>query len=235
MRCEECLPLIESFFEGTLDEKDARQVGTHIASCSTCSDTIEEIQEERALYQGYWREANVVSPQWGAVLAGLKAERNAPPVSPLHGLFSKLTPSFAWVSFNPAPVAAMLFVCLGLGLLFFINQKNLSTQPELAVVNGGGGGAARPVQADKGAGDVNAASGGGDRTTTGEARAPVQEAEGAEGTASLDVAQKSPAQPMRRRRNDSEVSLKELRFRERDPARVERSFAEHERRSGAAS
>jgi hypothetical protein len=209
MRCEECLPLVESFFEGTLDEKDARQVGTHVASCSTCAEAIEEIQEERALYQSYWREANVVSPQWDAVLAGIKAERDAPSVSPLHGLFNKLTPSFAWLRLNPALVAAMLFVCLCLGLLFFINQKNLSPQPEVATVNDAGG-AARPARTDEGAGNAGAASGGSDRATTGETRPPVPEVKGAEGAARLDVARKSPSQPVRRTRNGSEVSSKEL-------------------------
>jgi hypothetical protein len=209
MRCEECLPLVESFFEGTLDEKDARQVGTHIASCSTCSDAIEEIQEERALYQSYWREANVVSPQWGAVLAGIEAEKSAPPASPLHGLFNKLTPSLAWLRFNPALAAAMLFVCLGLGLLFLVNQKNLSTRPEVAVINGEGSAA----RTNEGAGGLSAASGGNDRTTTGETRLPVQEAKGTEGAASLDVAEKSPARPVRRTQigvGDSSKELKAL-------------------------
>lgn len=212
MRCEECLPHVESFFEGTLDEKDARRVSTHVASCSTCSDAVEEIREERALYQSYWREANTVSPQWGAVLAGIAAERNAPAVSPLRrGLFNKLTPSFAWARLNPALVAAMLFVCLGLGLMFFVNQKNLSTQPDVAVVNDASG-AARPAArtTDEGAGNTGAASGGVAGTTTGETRSPLRKVEGAESEALPDVARNSTSQTVRRTRNGSEVASKEF-------------------------
>jgi hypothetical protein len=210
MRCEECLPLVESFFEGTLDEKDARQVGTHIASCSTCSDAIEEIQEERALYQSYWREANVVSPQWGVVLAGIEAEKSARPVSPLHGLFNKLTPSLAWLRLNPALVAAMLFVCLGLGLLFLVKQKDLTPRPEVAVVNGEGS-AARPVHTDEGAGRVSAATSGGiDKTTTDETRLTAREVKKTETAASIDVAEKSPARPVRRTQIGAGDSSKEL-------------------------
>lgn len=211
MRCEECLPHVESFFEGTLDEKDARQVGMHVASCSTCSDAVEEIREERALYQSYWREANTVSPQWGAVLAGIAAERNAPTVSPLRrGLFNKLTPSFAWARLNPALVAAMLFVCLGLGLLFLLNQKNLSTRPDVAVVNDAGGAARPAARTDEGAGNAGAASGGVGSTTTDETRSPLRKVEGAESEALPDVARNSTSQPVRRTRNGSEVASNEF-------------------------
>lgn len=213
MRCEECLPLVESFFQGMLDEHDARQVGSHVASCASCSNAIEELQEEQSLYLSYWREANVASPQWGAVMTGIEAERNASPVLSSRNLLKRWMPSFAWVQFNPALVAALLFVCLGIGLLFFINQKSLSPRPELAVVNGDSS-AARPARTEEGAGDVSATASDSGRATpvgTPDATRPsAREAEGAEVKASREVAQKSRVQPMRRTQDGSEASLKEL-------------------------
>lgn len=208
MRCEECLPLVESFFQGMLDERDARQVGSHVASCSSCSNAIEELQEEQSLYLTYWREANVASPQWGAVLAVIEAERNAPTVLPSHNPFRKWMHSFARLQFNPALVAALLLVCLSAGLLFFINQESPSTRPELAVMNGDGN-VVQPARTEAGAGDVGATASDSGTATPGETRPSAGRVGGAEAKATLDVARKSRMQPVRRTRNDPADSSKE--------------------------
>jgi hypothetical protein len=213
MRCEECLTLVEGFFEGTLDEQDARQVGAHVASCPSCSLVLEELEQEQSFYLSYWREANVASPKWGAVLAGIESERDAPSVASPRNLFKRGFPAFAWARFNPALVAALVFVCAGVSLLFFISQKSLSPKPEIAVVNGDSSSStARPARSEEGTAIVTTTPVDGGAATQDETRSPAREEERAEVEASLESARRNASQTVRRARNGAEDSSRELSF-----------------------
>lgn len=135
MRCENCLPLIESFFDGVLGETDAAAVSAHLTSCPACSDAIETFQDEQEMYSDYWHEAGVNAPQWASVLAVIEGERESPPglhVPVRGGKWAALLN--AW-RLRPVPLAALALAVLVVGLLTLGQLAwQRGTQPGLEIV-----------------------------------------------------------------------------------------------------
>ena len=43
MRCVECLPLIEEFFDRETDERTSQQIGAHLAACADCAAALDAL------------------------------------------------------------------------------------------------------------------------------------------------------------------------------------------------
>lgn len=119
MRCENCLLLVEAFFDGMLGESDATAVSAHLASCPDCSDAIETFQDEQEMYSDYWREASVNPPQWASVFAVIERERehdsHSDSTAPAEG--GKWVALLNLWRLRPAQLAALTLAVLVIGLL----------------------------------------------------------------------------------------------------------------------
>lgn len=116
MRCEDCLPLVEPFFEGVLARPEAAGVSAHLASCAACSNALEALREEDEMYADFWREAAVQTPTWSAVLSGIEADRRAHAAHEPPARTSKWTTLLAVFKLKPLVPAALalgaVLVCL---------------------------------------------------------------------------------------------------------------------------
>ncbi|HEX8558405.1 MAG TPA: zf-HC2 domain-containing protein [Pyrinomonadaceae bacterium] len=70
MRCEDCLPLIEEYFDGEVAEAAAARMGAHLASCETCAAALDALSFETEIYARYDRGGLEVAPDlWSRVSA----------------------------------------------------------------------------------------------------------------------------------------------------------------------
>lgn len=159
MRCEDCLPLVEAFFDGTLDEPEAGTVGAHVAACPVCSDALEAAQQEQETYAAFWREAGVNPPTWASVLSAIeegRADSHAPERGGKWAAFlspRRLVPAFA-------TVAACVLLAVGL-LSFGLLARRDSTPPRQEMATRSGDGAvassgAVPAASETGAENLTA-------------------------------------------------------------------------------
>src|SRR3954469_10678227 len=65
MRCVDCLPLIEDYFDGEVEERTAAQMSAHLSSCADCSAALDALSFEQEVYARYDRELEV-TPALGA-------------------------------------------------------------------------------------------------------------------------------------------------------------------------
>jgi anti-sigma factor RsiW len=69
MRCVDCLPLIEEYFDGEADARTAEQVGAHLSNCADCAAALDALRFEQELYARYDRRLEVTPALWAAVSA----------------------------------------------------------------------------------------------------------------------------------------------------------------------
>src|SRR5688500_13977183 len=79
MRCEDCLPVIEEYFDGEVEETTAARMGAHLAACATCAAALDALSFEQEIYARYDRGGLEVTPDlWSRVSAEIA--RDAGPV-----------------------------------------------------------------------------------------------------------------------------------------------------------
>src|SRR5687767_8902412 len=70
MRCEECLPLIEEFFDGEVTGQTEERVAAHLSACADCSAALDALSFEQEMYARYDRGGLEVAPDlWARVSA----------------------------------------------------------------------------------------------------------------------------------------------------------------------
>jgi Putative zinc-finger len=69
MKCEDCLPLIEEYFDGETDARDAELVGAHLSKCADCAAALDALRIEQDAYARYERGLEVTPALWAAVSA----------------------------------------------------------------------------------------------------------------------------------------------------------------------
>jgi hypothetical protein len=67
MRCEECLAVIEEFFDGETDAQTGVRVSTHLSDCLGCAAAFDTLSEEQQLFTRYERDVEVTPALWQAV------------------------------------------------------------------------------------------------------------------------------------------------------------------------
>lgn len=79
MRCEDCLPLIDEYFDGEVTGQTAEAVGAHLAACADCSAALDALSFEQEIYARYDRGGLEVTPDlWARVSAEIA---RTPPAS----------------------------------------------------------------------------------------------------------------------------------------------------------
>jgi hypothetical protein len=70
MRCEDCLPLIEEYFDGEVTTQTGEQLGAHLSACATCAAALDALSFEQEVYARYDRGGLEVTPDlWARVSA----------------------------------------------------------------------------------------------------------------------------------------------------------------------
>lgn len=150
MRCEDCLPVVEDYFDGALEKDEANRVGAHIAVCAECATALDALEAEQSLYLRYDRGLEVTPALWEGVRAGIarleaddeRLSVQAPALTPLAGLRGRLAMFFAALTLRPvfaSSLALVLFgVVLGALLLRSIDSpQSESAQQQQMIADGG--------------------------------------------------------------------------------------------------
>ncbi|HEX8190026.1 MAG TPA: zf-HC2 domain-containing protein, partial [Pyrinomonadaceae bacterium] len=133
MRCEDCLPLIEEYFDGEVTGQTGEQIGAHLSACATCGAALDALSFEQEVYARYDRGGLEVTPDLWARVSAEIARTPPTPESPAAGrpFLSRARVYFAAalgaLSARPALASslALLVVAAGAGALW-LSRK---TQP----------------------------------------------------------------------------------------------------------
>ena len=112
MKCEDCLNIIEEYFDAELNQQESAKVAAHLTACETCNEVYLSLEQEQQLYVHYQRDVEVTPALWQAVQASIKQESTHQEVRQsagiLEGLRRFFSESFHAPRFSPALVAAQL-------------------------------------------------------------------------------------------------------------------------------
>ncbi len=117
MRCEECLLLIEEYFDGEVGEPTAGLMAAHMAACAACAGAYKGLNREQNFYRRYECDAEPTPAFWTNVMA--KARQGDVPQSPryLPALRERLANAFRTpgpLRFSPSLTALIVLVAIGL-------------------------------------------------------------------------------------------------------------------------
>src|SRR3954468_6942914 len=86
MRCDECLPLVEDYFDGELDAQTTELVGEHLSACASCAAAYQKLEREQELYLTYECDAQPAPDFWDNVMAKVPRQSDDAPANFLSGL-----------------------------------------------------------------------------------------------------------------------------------------------------
>ena len=70
MRCEDCLPLMEEYFDGEVTTQTGEQMRAHLSACADCAAALDALSFEQEIYARYDRGGLEVTPDlWSRVSA----------------------------------------------------------------------------------------------------------------------------------------------------------------------
>ena len=138
MRCEECLAVVEEYFDGELERRQSELVSAHMAACEGCAEALDALASEQEMYLRYDRELEVAPALWENVRAGVARleEADAAPRSlapresfaaRLAAVFGSLAPRAAF-----APALALVLLAAFVGALWLARGRG--PEPEMAQV-----------------------------------------------------------------------------------------------------
>ena len=145
MRCEDCLPLIEEYFDGEVKGQAAEAVGAHLSTCETCAAALDALSFEQEIYARYDRGGLEVTPDLWARVSAEIARTPPGPESPAAGrpFLSRARAYFAAataaLAARPALASALalLIVASAVGTLWLTRgtQPKAPAQREVAARN----------------------------------------------------------------------------------------------------
>lgn len=149
MRCVECLPLIEEFFDGETDERTAEQIGAHLATCADCAAALDALSFEQEIYARYDRALEVSPALWSAVSAEIartpKAEGDAPHQNFLSRLRDGLAAPLSAFALRPAFASALALLVVGAAVgSLWLTRRPATDGGDMAFVNQNGGNISTP-------------------------------------------------------------------------------------------
>ncbi|MET0621881.1 MAG: hypothetical protein ABW250_02770 [Pyrinomonadaceae bacterium] len=145
MRCEDCLPLIEEYFDGEVEESAGATMGAHLAACATCAAALDALSFEQEIYARYDRRLEVGPDLWARVSAEIA--RDTPPPSTaaprpfLSRVREQLAAAFGVLAARPALASslALLLVAAGVGSLWLSRRQQTVRPAEVADKGHAGG------------------------------------------------------------------------------------------------
>jgi Putative zinc-finger len=134
MKCEDCLVLIEEYFDAELNNRESAKVAEHLTACVTCNGVYESLQQEQQLYTHYQRDVEVTSGFWQVVQASIKQEaarqETRQPIGVVERLRRFFTETFHAPRFSPALAAMLVVIAIGATVLVmnYVNSHSNSTK-----------------------------------------------------------------------------------------------------------
>lgn len=117
MKCEECRPLLDLYFDRELEQREAAAVAAHLGGCASCSAEYQRLLDEQELYLRHECGPVDASAFWEGLLAKVRAEKVTRPATLLVRLRRRrrpLLPSLSAPRFSLTLTAAMLLAAVGL-------------------------------------------------------------------------------------------------------------------------
>jgi anti-sigma factor RsiW len=143
MKCEDCLAIIEEYFDAELAERESQQVAEHLTACSLCNEVYESLQQEQQLYVHYQRDVEITSALWQGVQASIKSEaahqaERTPSVSLFDRARQFFGEAFHAPRFSPALAAMLVVAAIGATVLVmnYVNSHSNSTNVAGTIQNG---------------------------------------------------------------------------------------------------
>lgn len=129
MRCKECLPLLEEYFDGELETAMSGSIAAHVAACAECASVCMELHVDQEMYSHYRRQIAGTSAPWESFRARIESAREsispsallAPPARPFMATLG-IIPSLFNSRYVFAP-ALLITVAVIVGLLMRFNQN----------------------------------------------------------------------------------------------------------------
>jgi hypothetical protein len=144
MRCEDCLPLIEEYFDGEVTTQTGASVRAHLSACADCAAALDALSFEQEIYARYDRGGLEVTPDLWARVSAEIARTPPPSESPAAGrnFLSRARVYFAaalgTLAARPALASslALLLVSAAVGTLWLSRKtRTVNVPSEVAVRN----------------------------------------------------------------------------------------------------
>jgi hypothetical protein len=113
MKCETCQPLIESYFDGELDEPESSCVAGHLVACATCARAYRRLEREQDFYLRHENDVEVSPAFWSNVLARTAQEsaaRSQWNFLPLRARLTQLFGKFRALRLSPLATTAIVLL-----------------------------------------------------------------------------------------------------------------------------
>ena len=219
MKCDECLAVLEEYFDGELNQQTSEQVTAHMSLCAECAEAFDALSEEQYLYARYQREVEVTPALWQGVQARIAAQRESAHAetealaaaataasgidamrrAPLSRLREALAAVLVSLQLNPALAASLAVValCAAFGLFWLRHPApTLQTSDTIARRDA----ATRETGRDTLASERGTQPGDADAKTNDRAQASTSIAPGA--SPDIDAIQKSATAPSKGATNE---------------------------------
>src|SRR5215510_4191850 len=128
MRCEECQPLVERYFDGELGEPATSLVAGHLAICASCAAAYRRLEREQDFYLRYESDVEISPAFWSGVFAKVAQEQAARSAWNFHSLWERFTRAlgqFRAIRVSPLATAAiaLLAICATAGIMKYIDSR----------------------------------------------------------------------------------------------------------------
>lgn len=143
MRCTECQPDLEAYFDGELDEQTNALVAEHLSVCASCSEVYGELEDEQEVFLRYECDAQPAPDFWDNVLARTvevsTARKARPKFLRLRYFVGSALGQFNALRFSPTLTALLVLVAIGItiAVMRFGNQHEARIAPLSVAQNEG--------------------------------------------------------------------------------------------------
>lgn len=134
-RCEDCLPLVEEYFDGEVEARLSEQMSAHISSCADCAAALDALSFESEIFARYERGLEPTPALWARVSAEISreavCETRAPQKSFPSRAARRLLAAFGVLSLRPALASSFALLVIGAtaGSLWLAHRPGHVTLP----------------------------------------------------------------------------------------------------------
>lgn len=154
MRCEECLPLVEDYFDGELDAQTTDSVAQHLDACASCASAYGKVEREQELYLRYECDAQASPSFWENVMSRAAQDtsaRHSDSLARLRGWLQSRFANFSAPRFSSSLTALIVLIAIVITIIVMrysnSNQK-AADSASVSQTDGGRAPASLPTQSE---------------------------------------------------------------------------------------
>ena len=135
LRCEDCIPLIEEYFDGEVEAQTSEAMSAHISACVDCAAALEALSLEGEMYARYERGIEPTPALWARVSAeiarGPQAETTVERRPFLSRARAGLAAALGALAMRPALASSLALLVLGItaGSIWLARRPQTANQP----------------------------------------------------------------------------------------------------------